>query len=1050
MATKLKSHFEPRFGYYCHQDAQECAKFVRKFLVEHEAVTVFANVQYDFVTGENQRKTTHSRQMTYYADRYISSEAAIMEFFEKTTDVSEEAAEASGIRIIGIGDYFFVIAPHGTASLQRNTERHPPAKRGKALVTVLGRDVASFLFCIGSFYVQKESRELKGKTKMHNLFLQAVLSWILRQKLQYMADKDINLSNMAYFHTQMKRFSIAIFGGSGILYYLNNQDNLHLRRDYKKIIKMHWTGKKFDLIKNLHAFLRIKRTNQEFCFFCKKIHAEECGIKNAPGQFKVPIVPREMHKVTGYADFESMVQGEEKEHILSGFSALIVTRNENDEITNYDGLTKNIIQTNNDLMDEFFEVLIKIINKYQKDARMECAPCAAEECNEINTYFFKSYITGAYKNLCSRHLKRSKEHVMIYFHNFKSYDSRYIIKYCFENGLKSSIFTRTANKIDQIRVQQVSKPWVRIEFKDSLAHLLAPLSSIAKTISNWREVPAHLKEAFAKNKGAFPYDWCDSEEKLEGDIPRNKEAWFSVITGKYADYEKAIALYDERKMENFGQYQNFYNKLDTILLMLAFEEYREQCYLTKKVDPAYFFGAPSLALYCAYQSNPAKYIAPSLEIYQLLQKNIRGGVAQVVKRYAKVEQGDYILMLDVNALYSSCMCEKLPVQFKQKFEYFVDVDLNFGSGYCGLYLVDLHYPSDLHDDPIHLTFPLAPHRYNERLCTTFLDKERYLVHEKLLKFYISKGLEMTKCHCTYVFSQDFIMKDFIEENIKTRNMPNQNPVVKNICKTQNNALYGKTCENVWKYKMISVKNIEDEPPPRASMCNYVDDNHVVYAADYDRVLLCKPIQIGFTILEFAKYTIYDFYYKLKSIYGPAVDLLYTDTDSLTLHFKGFKHGHPYKSLLRCETLGPLLDLPFNEEGWLPAKKTLGKFSDDKNYKSALEFVGLRAKCYALKYDDMELLKNKGIRSSATINNEQIRFANYKEVLDEDIRQYAVQYNIEKVRNHYTMRTTKQKKLALNSYDGKHLFLPDKISTIPYGYEGEKYKRWYHNKNNRVE
>ena len=50
----------------------------------------------------------------------------------------------------------------------------------------------------------------------------------------------------------------------------------------------------------------------------------------------------------------------------------------------------------------------------------------------------------------------------------------------------------------------------------------------------------------------------------------------------------------------------------------------------------------------------------------------------------------------------------------------------------------------------------------------------------------------------------------------------------------------------------------------------------------DRVVLNKPIQIGFSILDMSKTYMFDFYYnKLEPQYGyENIKLLFTDTDSI--------------------------------------------------------------------------------------------------------------------------------------------------------------------------
>lgn len=357
--------------------------------------------------------------------------------------------------------------------------------------------------------------------------------------------------------------------------------------------------------------------------------------------------------------------------------------------------------------------------------------------------------------------------------------------------------------------------------------------------------------------------------------------------------------------------------------------------------------------------------------------------------------------------------------------------------------VDLHYPPHLHDK--HKDYPLAPHKFNNRLCATFLDKENYLTHAKNLKFYLDMGMILVKFHYGYVFHQDFILKDYVSSNIAKRKIASadKNQVLVNLYKLLNNSLYGKTCENKFKYRKYGVKDpfvgIHGKTNPFMFRSrNWLEiNNKILCEEDNSSITLDKPIQIGFTVLEFAKLKIYDFYYKLLE-FEPKVKLIYTDTDSLMLWF-------PYKYPQYKLIDSPLVDYFDFEKtpDWFGVRtegtdKVSGLWSLEAD-KPISEFVGLRAKTYAILFaDGSSTLKNKGVIRSARQEDTRkpLDFGDYLECLYEDKDIYVEQLLIRS--KFHNIKTVTQRKLALSNSDEKRLILADKITTLPFGYQGEMY------------
>ena len=150
----------------------------------------------------------------------------------------------------------------------------------------------------------------------------------------------------------------------------------------------------------------------------------------------------------------------------------------------------------------------------------------------------------------------------------------------------------------------------------------------------------------------------------------------------------------------------------------------------------------------------------------------------------------------------------------------------------------------------------------------------------------------------------------------------------------NYAPYGKTLENVGKRTDIRLLNDETkayrltEKPHCIDFKNFLEN---LFGVELSKVnqLINKPFQMGYSILEWSKLHMYRTYATLKDWYGPAIRLLYTDTDSQIIHVKC---NDLYKEIFDVPVLRELMDLselPANNPSGIgdpncPNKGILGK------------------------------------------------------------------------------------------------------------------------------
>ena len=127
--------------------------------------------------------------------------------------------------------------------------------------------------------------------------------------------------------------------------------------------------------------------------------------------------------------------------------------------------------------------------------------------------------------------------------------------------------------------------------------------------------------------------------------------------------------------------------------------------------------------------------------------------------------------------------------------------------------VDLKYPDNIKEKT--KNFPFAPEnkiidkdKYNDymnkmkpenygkskKLICDWSDKKKYLIHYRMLEFYVRHGMIVEKVHNVISFKQSRWLEKYISFNTQKRNKA-KNDFEKYFYKLLNNAFYGKTMEN---------------------------------------------------------------------------------------------------------------------------------------------------------------------------------------------------------------------------------------------------------------
>ena len=173
------------------------------------------------------------------------------------------------------------------------------------------------------------------------------------------------------------------------------------------------------------------------------------------------------------------------------------------------------------------------------------------------------------------------------------------------------------------------------------------------------------------------------------------------------------------------------------------------------------------------------------------------------------------------------MSQKLPVngfewveELSQFQEDFLKIyDENSNKGY--FLEVNVEHPKNLHN--LHSDLSFLPERKTIKKCNKlvcdFHDKKNYVVHIKALKQALNHGLILKKVHRVIQFNQKAWLKSYIDMNTILRKEA-RNDFEKDFCKLMNNAVFGKTMENMRKHRDIKLVTTDKRRNQLASVPNY--------------------------------------------------------------------------------------------------------------------------------------------------------------------------------------------------------------------------------------
>ena len=552
------------------------------------------------------------------------------------------------------------------------------------------------------------------------------------------------------------------------------------------------------------------------------------------------------------------------------------------------------------------------------------------------------------------------------------------------------------------------------------------------------------KWKFLTKKLAYPYEYFNSIDDYQKPVNNlKKEDFFSKLKNKCPDDKEIERTMDIIKRFNIKigeELTEIYLKSDILLLACVFEKFIKVSVNEFDINPLYCISLPGYTWQCGL-----KYTGVNLQTLQdkdmilLLENNIRGGISSVMgDRYIKSDENKKILYVDANNLYGHSMSEPLPYD-EIKFDNSVKIEdiLNTpDDSDIGYFVeVDLIYSDNIKEKTKNFPFApvnkkINPDDYNDymkeikpdtyiqtsNLICDWSNKKNYLIHYRMLNFYIRHGMIVDKVHEIISFKQSRWLEKYIDFNTQKRNQA-VNGFEKDFYKLLNNAFYGKTMENVrnrLKIKFVKKDDyteiIKQQSKLTFNGIHKSYENCDSYTHKQNEVLMDKPIYLGFSVLELSKLLMYEtFYDKLQPYFGyENIQVHYIDTDAFVL---SIKTQDIIKDLKNLEDIFDFSNLDKNNELFSNKnEKVIGKFKIETPKNIWIdEFVCLRSKMYAFKCGGDSKNKLKGISKSYSKN---IKLDEYKKCLDGEeyqhecdnyiLRSINHEMNLQRVKKIYTI------------------------------------------------
>jgi hypothetical protein len=331
-----------------------------------------------------------------------------------------------------------------------------------------------------------------------------------------------------------------------------------------------------------------------------------------------------------------------------------------------DSLQRDLYQIIQPIIENEVEMIFDDAAAHNFASATHCHICKEPLLDDTvrdHCHFTGAFRGAAHQNCNLKYAVNAKRYKLpVYFHNLRGYDAHLIMQAVRSKHTRIDIIPNNFERYISFTVG-------RLKFLDSMQFLSCSLAGLAKNMKD--EDFANLRCAFPQNyellsrKGVYPYDYMNTFERFKETRLPSKDDFYSRLNEEgigEEDYAHAQRVWHTFHCVTMRDYHDLYLKADVLLLADIFEKFRTMSLCSYGLDPAHYYSLPGLSWDAALKYSGVKLdLIVDIDMYQLVERGLRGGVSMISHRYAEASPSRSLIYLDANSLYSWAMCQPLPV-----------------------------------------------------------------------------------------------------------------------------------------------------------------------------------------------------------------------------------------------------------------------------------------------------------------------------------------------------------------------------------------------------